>query len=112
MEKIPGGRLQLMQFCRRLIAYVCDEGSDCQSKRSSISRRLRSTRRSLRRLPEPCPHAGYPVKYMTSGAGHDAMIMAEVVPSAMLFLRSPRGISHHPDEDVHVEDVAAALDAG
>ncbi len=55
---------------------------------------------------------GYPVRYMTSGAGHDAMIMAEMVPSAMLFLRSPRGISHHPDEDVRVEDVAAALDAG
>jgi allantoate deiminase len=30
----------------------------------------------------------------------------------MLFLRSPGGVSHHPDEAVHEEDVAAALAAG
>lgn len=49
---------------------------------------------------------------MVSGAGHDAMVMAAKVPAAMLFLRSPRGVSHHPDESVLVEDVQAALDAG
>jgi allantoate deiminase len=49
---------------------------------------------------------------MTSGAGHDAMILAERVPSAMIFLRSPGGISHHPDESVRVDDVANALSAG
>jgi allantoate deiminase len=49
---------------------------------------------------------------MISGAGHDAMIMAERVPSTMIFLRSPRGISHHPDESVRPEDVENALAAG
>jgi allantoate deiminase len=49
---------------------------------------------------------------MVSGAGHDAMILAKKVPSAILFLRSPRGISHHPDESVLPEDVEAALAAG
>jgi allantoate deiminase len=49
---------------------------------------------------------------MTSGAGHDAMIVARRMPAAMLFLRSPRGISHHPDETVLPEDVAAALQVG
>jgi allantoate deiminase len=49
---------------------------------------------------------------MVSGAGHDAMIVARRMPAAMLFLRSPGGISHHPDELVLPEDVAAALDAG
>ncbi len=53
-----------------------------------------------------------PMHRMTSGAGHDAMIMARRMPAAMLFLRSPGGISHHPDESVRVEDVAAALEAG
>jgi allantoate deiminase len=56
--------------------------------------------------------AGYPVHNLVSGAGHDAMIMAQRVPVAMLFLRSPGGISHHPDEAVLVEDVEAALAAG
>ena len=46
---------------------------------------------------------------MTSGAGHDAMILASRVPAAMLFVRSPGGISHHASEAVRVEDVDAAL---
>jgi allantoate deiminase len=49
---------------------------------------------------------------MVSGAGHDAMILARRMPAAMLFLRSPGGLSHHPDESVFAEDVAAALVAG
>jgi allantoate deiminase len=34
------------------------------------------------------------------------------MPTAMLFLRSPSGISHHPDETVREEDVEAALRVG
>ncbi len=56
--------------------------------------------------------AGYPVHRMSSGAGHDAMIVAKTCPAAMLFLRSPGGISHHPDESVLVADVEAALKTG
>jgi allantoate deiminase len=55
---------------------------------------------------------GRPVHRMASGAGHDAMIVARRMPTAMLFLRSPGGISHHPDETVLADDVAAALDVG
>ena len=49
---------------------------------------------------------------MVSGAGHDAMIMAERVQAAMIFLRSPGGISHDPAESVLVEDVASAIECG
>jgi allantoate deiminase len=56
--------------------------------------------------------SGYPVHRMASGAGHDAMIVARRMPAAMLFVRSPGGISHHPDETVWPEDVEAALAAG
>jgi allantoate deiminase len=52
------------------------------------------------------------VHRMTSGAGHDAMILGAIAPIAMLFLRSPGGISHHPAEAVHAADVEAALAAG
>ncbi len=61
------------------------------------------------RLAKAVEAAGYPVHYMTSGAGHDAMIIAPHIPSAMLFLRSPGGISHSPKESVLLEDVEAAL---
>jgi allantoate deiminase len=56
--------------------------------------------------------AGYTTIRMTSGAGHDAMVIAAYVPSAMVFLRNPGGISHHPDESVAEEDVAAAIHMG
>ena len=55
---------------------------------------------------------GLPVHRIDSGAGHDAMILAGRIPAAMLFLRSPGGISHHPNEAVIEGDVAAALGAG
>ena len=55
---------------------------------------------------------GLPIHRLDSGAGHDAMVVAGRMPVAMLFLRSPGGISHHPDEAVVEEDVAAALGAG
>jgi len=50
--------------------------------------------------------------HMTSGAGHDAQILAEKIPAAMIFLRSPGGISHNPRESVLVGDVAKALECG
>ena len=56
--------------------------------------------------------AGCTPHRMASGAGHDAMILAERVPSAMIFLRTPGGVSHHPAESVLPEDVARAIDCG
>ena len=49
---------------------------------------------------------------MVSGAGHDAMILAEHVPSAMIFLRTPGGVSHHPSETVQAADIAKAVACG
>jgi allantoate deiminase len=63
-------------------------------------------------MMEAIEAAGYPAKIMPSGAGHDAMVMAARVPTAMLFLRSPGGISHNPDEAVREDDVEAALQVG
>jgi allantoate deiminase len=63
-------------------------------------------------LAEAIEATGLLEKRMTSGAGHDAMVIAGRVPATMLFLRSPGGISHHPDESVLEEDVEAALNVG
>ena len=56
--------------------------------------------------------AGCEPHRMASGAGHDAMILAEKIPAAMIFLRTPRGISHDPLESVYLDDVAKALECG
>lgn len=57
-------------------------------------------------------NAGCEPHRMASGAGHDAMILAEKVPAGMIFLRTPGGISHDPAETVAVEDVAKAIECG
>jgi N-carbamoyl-L-amino-acid hydrolase len=46
---------------------------------------------------------------MPSGAGHDAQYMAQVMPSAMLFVPSIGGVSHHWTEDTKREDLAMGL---
>lgn len=46
-----------------------------------------------------------------SRAGHDGVAIVAVAPIAMLFLRCKGGVSHHPDESVSKQDVAAALTA-
>lgn len=48
---------------------------------------------------------------LPSGAGHDAIAIAERWPVGMLFMRCKGGISHHPDESVLEDDVALALQA-
>ena len=60
-------------------------------------------------MNEAIHDAGITVKPMVSGAGHDAMIMARIAPSCMLFVRCRDGISHHPDEFVSPEDIRVAL---
>lgn len=52
---------------------------------------------------------GHPARRLVSGAGHDAMIMAALAPTAMLFIRCRDGISHNPSEDVTPADADAAL---
>jgi N-carbamoyl-L-amino-acid hydrolase len=41
---------------------------------------------------------GLPIRRMTSGAGHDAQMMARICPTAMIFVPSVAGISHNPRE--------------
>jgi allantoate deiminase len=62
------------------------------------------------RLVAAVARAGQTDFRLVSGAGHDAMIMATICPMTMLFVRSIGGISHHPDENVHHDDVRTALD--
>jgi beta-ureidopropionase / N-carbamoyl-L-amino-acid hydrolase len=45
-------------------------------------------------------------------AGHDAGILsAQGIPSAMLFVRNPTGVSHSPAEHAEIADCLAGVDA-
>ena len=53
---------------------------------------------------------GHSCRPMTSGAGHDAQMIARIAPTAMIFVPSINGISHNPAEDTLPEHLAAGAD--
>lgn len=48
---------------------------------------------------------------LPTGAGHDAGVLAASVPTAMLFVRNPTGISHSPEEFATLDDCLAGVEA-
>ncbi|QNS14414.1 Zn-dependent hydrolase [Mannheimia bovis] len=52
---------------------------------------------------------GYSYEIMPSGAGHDAMHMATLCPTGMLFVPSHLGISHNPLEFTEWKDIEAGI---
>jgi len=66
----------------------------------------------VNQIEEAIRQSGCEPHRMASGGGHDAMILAEKVPAAMIFLRTPGGISHDPAESVALEDVEKAIECG
>jgi len=64
----------------------------------------RSLEHSVRRTVPGAPA-------LATGAGHDAGVLASVVPTGMLFVRNPSGISHSPEEFVEDGDAEAGVAA-
>lgn len=62
-------------------------------------------------IEKQCKENGLNYKVMHSGAGHDSQIFAPVVPTAMLFVPSLKGISHNPAEFTEPEDLAEGVKA-
>ena len=54
---------------------------------------------------------GVEPRRLPSGAGHDAMVMAALCPTAMLFIRCRGGVSHNPAEAVRLDDCEMAFRA-
>jgi N-carbamoyl-L-amino-acid hydrolase len=52
-----------------------------------------------------------PVPVLGTGAGHDAGILSASVPTAMLFVRNPTGVSHSPAEFAAEDDCVAGVHA-
>jgi allantoate deiminase len=53
--------------------------------------------------------AGAPKTVMSSGAGHDAMVLGRHIPTGMLFVPSRDGLSHTPDEYTAPDDCEAGV---
>jgi N-carbamoyl-L-amino-acid hydrolase len=64
---------------------------------------VRSIQQSVERL-------GYPHQQMFSGAGHDAVYVSRVAPTAMIFIPCEQGISHNEAENATPQDIKAGAD--
>lgn len=58
-------------------------------------------------IEEAATRHNLPCRRMTSGAGHDAQMMARLCPAAMIFVPSKGGISHNPAEHTEPADLVA-----
>ncbi|MFZ3415177.1 allantoate amidohydrolase [Arthrobacter sp. 3Tela_A] len=81
------------------------EGCDMELTEESLSPTTHFDAGLRTALQDVLPEA--PV--LDTGAGHDAGVLAAHVPTAMLFVRNPTGVSHSPEE--HVEDADAETGA-
>lgn len=70
---------------------------------------VRMAREVVVDLEEACRRAGVSWRKMVSGAGHDAMMVAGLVPAGMLFVPSLEGISHSPEEFTEPQYLARAV---
>ena len=71
---------------------------------------VRCSPRLVKLLAQAAKDTGHRPIELTSGAGHDGVVMSTLTDVGMLFVRCKGGISHNPAESVTTEDVAVALD--
>ncbi|MGI8564071.1 MAG: Zn-dependent hydrolase [Candidatus Dormibacter sp.] len=80
----------------RLLRTAVQRGA--QTDRVSAAAPVKSSTQVVSALEAACELLGYTHRLLPSGAGHDAMPMAAITESAMLFIPSRGGISHAPQE--------------
>lgn len=84
-------------------AIAAQEGCTVELAEESLSRTVGFDPGLTRHLSATLPEA----PLLATGAGHDAGILTAEVPTAMLFVRNPTGVSHSPEEYVADEDAEA-----
>jgi allantoate deiminase len=85
-----------------------------RGQRITYRERLRTAPMDMARevvtdLEDSCERVGVSCRRMVSGAGHDAMMIAQRVPTAMLFVPSQNGLSHAPEEYTDPRHLAGAV---
>lgn len=61
-------------------------------------------------LAEACDARGHAYGELISGAGHDAMELAAIAPTALVFVPCDDGLSHHPEENARQAELVAGTE--
>jgi allantoate deiminase len=99
------------------VAWLCQEADQIATDRKLILERLIVQETAsvacdpnlTARLAAATQFVTGTILELPSGAGHDAVILSQLCPVAMLFVRCRDGLSHHPDEFVQRKDIEIAL---
>ncbi|TDT24442.1 N-carbamoyl-L-amino-acid hydrolase [Streptomyces sp. BK208] len=92
--------------------YAAAHGVDLDVVRESFTPVVEfdhALRDELARILGTGTDLGVPV--LGTGAGHDAGILSDRIPTAMLFVRNPTGVSHSPAEYAAEDDCVAGVTA-
>jgi N-carbamoyl-L-amino-acid hydrolase len=82
------------------------DGTGCVVTRESVSSAVEFSPELTKQV------AGDRLPVIPTAAGHDAGILSDAgIPSSMLFVRNPTGVSHAPDEFAEMADCLAGVDA-
>ena len=79
-------------------------GARCDVRRESFTPRVEFDAGLRQRLGGALSARGIAAPVLPTGAGHDAGILAAWLPTAMLFVRNPTGVSHAPAEHAGAAD--------
>jgi N-carbamoyl-L-amino-acid hydrolase len=95
----------------RLDAFLAvlgrDEGVTTRTKRLARFEPVVFDSGVIRCIEGVASRLAFTHRRMTSGAGHDAQMLARICPAAMIFVPSVKGISHNPAEHTAPADLAA-----
>lgn len=91
----------------RAATIAADEGCQVELVKESLSPTVQFDSGLRDRLSRALPEA----PLLATGAGHDAGVLAGHVPTGMLFVRNPTGVSHAPSEHVEDDDALRGVDA-
>jgi len=104
----------LQEAERRLAAFLAqlarEEGVAIQARRLARFEPVTFDAGVAALIIHVAARLGHRCRPMTSGAGHDAQMMARLCPTAMVFVPSVRGISHNGAEHTAPEHLAAGAD--
>jgi len=88
-----------------------ENGVTLTVRRESYTPLVRFDRGLRDRIAGVLAAAGIAAPVLPTGAGHDAGVLAARVPTAMLFVRNPTGVSHSPAEQADLADCEAGVRA-
>lgn len=103
-QRLQAEEAALVTFLAKL---ECDEQVTISTERLARFEPVTFDSAIVSLIEQAAASRGMASRRMTSGAGHDAQMIARIAPSAMIFVPSVGGISHNPKEHTADKDLIA-----